>query len=86
MRRVIVDHFNVGREARARVRPLDKVVRQQGIARETPVEHSMERRDLVDALAGKNTLAVKILVHVGNGPRVNVETRLPRVDGGEPRA
>ena len=45
-----------------------------------------ERIDLVDAFAGEASLAVEILINVGDGGRIWIDARMPRVDRSEVRA
>ena len=58
VRRVVIDEFDVGGEAGARVGSLDQVVAQQRIAREAPVEYGMKRCNFVDAFTGEDALAI----------------------------
>src|SRR5690242_2260628 len=59
---------------------------QQGILRETAIEHSMYRAGFVNSFAGKNPFAVKVLINVGNGARVDVEPSLSGIDVRKARA
>ena len=82
---IIVDQFDVGGQAGARIRALDQVVAEQRIARKTAIEHGMQRGHFVNSLAGKDAFAEQILVGVGNGAGVNIEAVLAGIDGGQPR-
>ena len=86
VRRVVVDKLDVGGQACARIGAFDQVVAQQGIARKAAVEHGVKRCNFIDSLAGKNALAKEILVGIGDGARINIESALAGVDGGQPRA
>jgi hypothetical protein len=86
VRRVVVDDFNIGREAGTRVCAFDEVVREQGVAWEAAVEHRVEGRDFVDALAGEDALAVEVLVDVGDGACVDIEACFAGEEGGQARA
>src|SRR6202012_1728977 len=83
MRRIVLDDFDIGRQSRAGISAFDQVVAEQRIAWKAPVEHRIKRCDLIDAFAGKDTFAVKILIGVGNCARVDIETGLPGVDGSQ---
>ena len=85
-RRILIVDDHVGGEAGPRVIPLDQVVRQQRVFREAAVCCQLEGVQVVDALAGEAPLAKEILVHVGDGGRVRVHTRVPRRNGREARA
>ena len=81
--RVVVDDFDVGDEAGAGVRAFDEIVREKSVAREAAVEYLVEDVDFVDALAGKDALAEKILIDVGDGAGVDVESGFAGVEGRE---
>src|SRR5690242_726762 len=85
VRGVVVDDFNVGGESGARVCAFDKVVTEERVAGEALFEHGMEGVDFVNALAGKAALAVQVLIHVGDGTGVNIDSGLAGVEGGEAR-
>ena len=84
VRGIIVDDFDIAGQAGARVRAFDQVMAEQGIAREAPVQHAVHRVHFIDTLAGEDAFAVKILVHVGNGARVDIEASLARIEAGQP--
>ena len=85
MRRVIVDDFDVADQTGARVGSFDQIVAEQRIAREAMLQHPLQGFDFVDAFAGEDAFAVEVLIHVGDGARVNVESGLAGVHARQPR-
>ena len=73
-RRKLLDHLDVGDEAGARERPLEEVVAEQRTFGHAPLERGFEGIDVVDALAGVGAFAEKVLVHVGDGGGVGIDT------------
>ncbi len=76
VRGVIVDQFDVAHQGGAGVGAFDQVVAEQRVFREAPLQHGAQGIHFVDALAGEYALAEKILVDIGNGARINIETGL----------
>ena len=83
MRGIILDDFDVAGQAGAGVGAFDQIVAEQGVAGEAAVEDAMDGVDLVDAFAGEAAFAVEILIGVGDGAGVDVESGFSGVDGGE---
>ena len=83
MRGIVFDDLDVAGQAGARVRAFDQVMTEQGIAREAPVEHAMHRIHFIDAFAGEDAFSVQVLIHVGNGARINIETGFSRIQAGQ---
>ena len=77
-RRVVVHDLDVGDERRARVEPLEQIVRQQRVLRHAALERRRERVDVVEPLAGEDALVEEILVDVGDGGRVRDRRRCGR--------
>src|SRR5947208_2092963 len=74
VRWIIFDHFYVGRQPGASISAFDQIVAEQRIAWESTVQHAVNGFHFVDAFAGKAAFPVQVLVNVGNGPGVDVET------------
>ena len=79
-RGVVVEHFDVGDEPRARERALDEVVAQQRVLGEAAGGRALEHGDLVDALARERPLAEQVLIDVGHGRRVRIDARVAGED------
>ena len=58
---------------------------KQRVVRKALVEDRVQDVDLIDAFAGKDSLAIKVLVGVGDGAGIDVEAGLPGVDGRQAR-
>ena len=92
-----LEELDVGGQSGAREQPLEKIVAQQGVFRHAPGQGRFEGVDVVDPLARVRPLAEEILVDVGRGGRVRVDTGLtgrklledgalpPRERRGDPR-
>ena len=50
VRGIVLDNLDIAGQSRARVSAFDQIVAEQGVARETLIEHSMNGVDFVDAL------------------------------------
>ena len=85
-RRVVVDHLDVGDERRARVQPLEEVVREQRVLGHAPLEGGDEGVHVVEPLAGEDPLGEEVLVRVGDRGRVGVDAGVPGVEPREERA
>ena len=72
-RRKFLDDLDVGREARARKRPLEEIMAQQGCVGRPPGERRLEVVDFVDAFARIGTLAEHVLIDVGNGRGIGID-------------
>src|SRR6185437_2008297 len=64
MRGIILNHFDIACKASARVGALNQVMAEQGIAREAAVKNFVDSLNFINSLAGKNPLAIEILVNV----------------------
>src|SRR5271170_7690950 len=78
VRRIIVDDFHVGDQTCARIGALNQVVTQNGVARESVVQNPFERLYLVDPFPRENPLPEQVLIDVGNGSRIDVESSVSR--------
>src|ERR1019366_10108970 len=74
---------HIGGQAAARVAALHQVVTEDAVVGKTPLERTLKRIHLVDALADEGTLAEHVLVYVADGARVwvddGVASEQPRV-------
>src|SRR3954447_1086754 len=86
MRRVVVNYFNIGDQSSARISALDQVMAEQRIAREAFLQNLTKRIDIVNPFAGKDALAIKILVNIGNRPRVDIKPSLAGINACQPGA
>ena len=79
VRRVIVDELDIGNEAGPRIGAFDQIVAEQGVFRKAALQHLAQRIHFIDTFAGKDAFAEKILIHVRDGVRVDIESGLSRV-------
>ena len=84
--RIVVHDLDVRDERRARVEPLEQIVRQQRVLRHASVERRRERVDVVEALAGEDAFAEEILVDVGDRGRVRIDAGVAGVGPREQRS
>ena len=84
MRWVIFDDFNVRNQPYTCVSALDQIMTKKSVLRKTAIQNLMDDIDFINAFAGKNPFAVKILVDVGNCASIDVEAGLARVDVCQP--
>src|ERR1700738_841378 len=73
---IVVNEFDVGDQSGARVRPFDEVVTQQVVLRKAVFEGLAQNIHFVDALAGKTPFTEQILVDVGDGAGIDIESGL----------
>src|SRR5580692_1791983 len=83
MGRVVVDHFDIRYQAGARVGSLDHVMAEQSIRGEAVLQGRLERGDFVDAFAGIGPFAEQVLINVGDGSSIDVESCVTREQGGQ---
>ena len=76
-RGIVVVHDDVGGEAGPRVVAFDQIVRQQRVLGKATVGRELESVYIVDAFAGKAAFAVQILIHIGSGRGVRVDSGMP---------
>src|SRR6202012_872475 len=69
-----------------RIRSLNQVVTEKRIVWEAPVQHTVQRIDLINSLAGEAAFAIQILIGIGDRPGIHVEPGLARIDGCQPGA
>ena len=73
-RRIGFDDLDVGGEAGAGEHPLEQIVAEQGRVRNPVGENGLEGIDRVDALAGIGTLAEEVLIDVGDGGGIGIDS------------
>ena len=81
----LVEH-HVGREGRASVDALEEVVARERVLGHASLEAPVQGLNVVDALADVVALAEQVLVHVGDGPAVDVDGSIAGEPAGEVRA
>src|ERR1700676_1470523 len=84
VRGIILNHLDVADQPRASISSFDQIVTQQSVSWEPAIQHAVERFHLVDSFSYEDALAIKILIDVGSGTGINVETGLPRINTGQP--
>ncbi len=84
-RRIVVDDLDVGDERRTRIETFEQVVRQQGVFRRAALERRDKRIDIVKAFARKNAFFEQILIDVGDGRGVRIDTGMAGVRSSEQR-
>ena len=72
--RKFFDKFDVGREAGAGENAFKQIVAQHRVVGDAPLERGFERVDVIDALAGEGPFAEQVLVDVGYGGGIGVES------------
>ena len=77
-RRKIVHDFDVRGEARARERPLEQVMAQQGRVRSPARKDALERIKIVDAFSCVRALAEQVLVDVGDSRGIGIDAARAR--------
>ena len=70
----LLHHLDVGREPGAREDTLQEIVAEDGILRNLSLQSGLEAVDIVDSLAAIGTLPEQVLVDVGRGERIGIET------------
>ena len=79
-RRVVVEHLDVRDQRGARERALDQIVAEQRVLGEATRRGLLERRDVVDPLAGVGAFGEQVLIDVGHRGRVRVHPRMAGED------
>jgi len=69
-----LDHFDVGGEARVGEDALEEIVAEQRVVGDAAAERGLEDVDVVDSLAVVRAFAEQILIHVGDGESVGIDT------------
>ncbi len=72
--RVVVNQIDIAQQCDPGIRALDQVVAKQRIRGEAALQHRAHHVHLVNAFACEAAFAEQVLVDVGHGARINVET------------
>src|SRR5215469_17880672 len=83
VRRIVVNQLELADKARPCINSLDQVVTQNGVRGKTIPQNLMKDFHLVDSLSSEDRFAEQILVDVGNGMRIDVQSGLSRIEVGE---
>src|SRR3989442_5827491 len=86
VRRVILDDFGIGHEPHAGVGSLDQVVAKKCVLRETAVQDAVDDLHFINPFSREDSLSVEVLINIGDGPRVNIESGLSGIDVRQARA
>ena len=73
--RIFLIQLHVAQQPGAGVAPFQKIVAENAVFGEAPVERPLECIDIVDALADERAFVEQVLVYIGNGARVRVDAR-----------
>jgi len=85
-RGILFDDFDIGGQTRPGECPFEEIVAEQRALRHPVSQGGLERVHVVDALAGIGAFAEQVLVHIGNGRRVRVDTAHAGKDALEQRS
>ncbi|MNU75602.1 hypothetical protein D3C71_651380 [compost metagenome] len=83
--REILDQLDIGDKSATRERPFEKVVGENRVFFDTALQRCLEGIDVIEALAGERTFSGQVLIDVGDGEDVRVETAADREDALEDR-
>ncbi len=83
--REVLDEFDVGDERATRHRAFEKVVAENRVFLDAPLQRRLEGIDVIEALAGEGAFAGEVLIDVGNGEDIGVEAAVDREDALEDR-
>ena len=84
--REFLDDLDIRGESGAREHALEEIVTEEGRVRRAVRERGLERVDLVNALSGIRSLTEQILIDVGHGRGVRVDSAHAREDSLKERA
>ena len=73
---VFLVYLDVAQEAGARVTPFEQIVTEYPIFGKAPFECALECVDVINPFADERSLAEQVLVHIGDGARIGVDSRL----------
>ena len=71
--RIFLVQLHIAQQPRPRVAPFQKIVAEDPVLGETPVERLLERIDLIDALADERAFAEQVLVNIGDGAGIRID-------------
>ena len=73
--RILLVQVHIAQQTRPRMAPFQEIVAEDPVLGEPSLEGLLERIDVVDPLADEGAFAEHVLVHVGDGARVRVDSR-----------
>src|SRR6185295_16288473 len=83
--RIILVQLHVAEQPRTGVASLQQVMTKNPVFGEAPLEGLFERLDVIDPLADERAFLEEVLVDVGDGARIGIDTGLapekPRIPG-----
>jgi hypothetical protein len=74
MARIVFEKMDIGDERNATTDALEKIVAQQCVVRDASPQGAFKGRDVVYPLSDIDSFAEEVLVDIGNGPRVEIQT------------
>ncbi|MDP2966595.1 MAG: hypothetical protein Q8N39_11285 [Pelolinea sp.] len=84
--RVVLDHGDVGNQPGAAHQPFQEVVTEHGILRDTLVYAALEGIHIVYAFANVDALPEQVLIGVGDGKSIQVQSGISSEEAREPGA
>ncbi|SPU76735.1 Uncharacterised protein [Brucella suis] len=78
--RVIFHDLDVANECAARITTFKKIVAEQRVFRHAAFKRCLKGVDIVKALAGKRALAEQVLIGIGYGKDIRIDTAIDRKD------
>ena len=73
--RIFLVQVHVAQQSRPRMAPFQEIVAEDPVLGEPSLEGLLERIDVVDPLADEGAFVEHVLVHIGDGARVRVDSR-----------
>ena len=74
--RILLVHLHIAQQPRPRVAAFQKIVAENAVFRETPVQRQFEGINVIDPLADERPFMEQVLIDVGNGAGVGIDARL----------
>src|SRR5580700_2526804 len=74
----LLDHFNIRGQSRPRKDSLEKVMTQQRVLGNAPLQRRLENVDIVNALAAVRSFSKQVLVNVGDRKGIRIDARRAR--------
>ena len=78
--RIILDHFDIADQSRAGIAAFEKIVAEQRVLRDAALQRCLEGINVVKSLAGEGAFTEQVLISVGHGEDVRVDTAIDRED------
>src|SRR5690606_10817160 len=76
--RIIFHHLDIADESRAGIAAFEKVMAEQRVFRDAAFQRRLESIDVVKALAGEGAFAEQVLIGVGHGKDIRIDTAIDR--------